>query len=193
MTQAYPLQWPAGQPRTKDRTDSTFKVGHSRAFEEMVDELARFGARNVVISTNIPLRRDGSPYRDGLTDLMDDPGVAVYFTKGKRQIAIGVDAYRRPWENCRALGLSVKAFRDIERYGAQQVLDQAFTGFMALSAPDQVSEATNLAWWMILGVHPDATEAEIRAAYKAKVREAGGTSVELNAARDSGLMARGAA
>jgi hypothetical protein len=193
MTQAYPLQWPHGQPRTKARSDSRFQVAHSQAFEEMMVELDRFGGRNVVVSTNIPLRRDGTPYRDGLTDLLDDPGVAVYFTKGKRQVAIGVDAYRRPWENCRALGLSIKAFRDIERYGAQQVLDQAFTGFTALPPPGGAGAASNHAWWLILGVQPDASPTEIRAAYKAKARAMGGTSVELNAARDTGLAARGAA
>lgn len=190
MTQAFPLHWPQGQPRTQRRTDSAFKVKASQAFSEMMDELQRFGATNIVVSSNIPTRLDGTPYRDGMTDLLPDPGVAIYFTKRKRQVAIGVDAYRRPWENIRALGLSIKAFRDIERYGAQQVLDQAFTGFTALPAPDKVSEPEKAAWWVILGLDGNlpASKADIEAAYKKKAREAGGASVELNAAKEAGLF-----
>lgn len=184
MTQAFPLQWPAGQPRTQRRTDSSFKVKPSQAYEEMMLELSRFGAVNIVVSTNIPLRKDGTPYRDGMTELFDNPGVAVYFTKRKRHIAIGVDAYRRPWENLRALGLSIKAFRDIERYGAQQVLDQAFTGFTALPPPSQKSDvkAEPSKWWDVLDVAPDAPLPVAEAAWKALCRSNGGGTVELNAA-----------
>lgn len=192
MTQAYPLQWPGGQPRTQRRTDSIFKVKASQAFDEMMLELSRFGASNVVVSTNIPLRQDGTPYRDGLTDLLADPGVAIYFMKRKQRIGIGVDAYRRPWENIRAIGLAVKAFRDIERHGAQQVLDQAFTGFTALPPPDQMSDisATPKNWWDVLGVAPDAPLPVAEAAWKALCRTNAGGTFELNAAIETARKAR---
>lgn len=127
MTQAYPLQWPRGRARTKNRAASAFKVTASKALDELYQGLSRFGASSVVVSTNIPTRFDGTPYRDGLTEPLEDPGVAVYFTKRKRAICLPCDTYRRPWENI------------------------------------------------------------VRAAYKAKAREAGGASVELNAAQDAGL------
>jgi hypothetical protein len=44
-------------------------------------------------------------------------------------------------------------------------------------------------WWVILGVAPDASAAQIHDAYKAKARAAGGASVELNMARDAGMRA----
>lgn len=190
MTQAFPLQWPAGQPRTKSRTDSAFKVTPSQAFDEMMDELHRFGVTNIVVSSNIPTRLDGTPYRDGLTDLLQDPGVAIYFTKKKRQIVIGVDSYRRPWENCRALGLSIKAFRDVERHGAHQVMDQAFSGFTALPSPEMAGHNSGpgqRAWWLVLGIEFDASPARIDAAYKKACRAAGGATLELNMAKDAGL------
>lgn len=189
MTQAYPLQWPDGRPRTKSRQDSAFKVKPAQSFDEMMRELDMFGAKNVVVSSNIPTRRDGTPYRDGLTELLDDPGVAVFFLKGKRQICLPCDTYRRAWENCRAIGKAVEALRAMERHGARQILDQAFEGFTALPAPDAAGDAPNAAWWVVLGVEPSASEAEIRAAYKERARSAGGASVELNAAKDAGLAA----
>jgi hypothetical protein len=188
MTGAFPLQWPHGQPRTKSRADSAFRVTHSVAYDKMMDELDRFGARSVVVSTNISLRRDGTPYRDGLTEVMDDPGVAVYFTRGKVQIALAVDCYRRPWENCHAIGKAIEAFRSLERSGAQQIMNQAFTGFMALPAPDAKE-----GWWSVLGVDRSASAEAIQAAYKAKARANHGDSaamVRINTARDEAVAER---
>lgn len=193
MTQAYPLQWPTGRARTKVRSSSAFKVTPRKAFDDLMDELGRFGVGSPVVSTNAPLRKDGTPYADALDDRLDDPGVAVYFTRKKRLVCLSCDTYALPYENMRAIGLSVKAMRDMDRWGAGQVLDQAFEGFTALPPPGATGEARGAEWWVILEVQPDATEAEIRAAYKAKARAMGGTSIELNAARDAGLMARGAA
>ena len=191
MTQAFPLQWPKGRPRTKKRSDSRFKVQHSQAYDEMMQELHRWGVSGIVVSCNIPIRRDGSPYRDGLTELLDDPGVAVYFQRKKQPAVIVCDTYRRPWENCRALGLAVKAMRDMDRHGATQVLDQMFEGFAALPPPDQMSEPSSAAWWFILDVAPNATADQIKQAYKDRAREKGGASRELNAAKVAGLAAVG--
>lgn len=190
MTQAFPLQWPRGRKRSKDRSASAFKVSPSRALDELYQELERFAAENVVVSTNIPTRLDGTPYRDGLTQAFEDPGVAVYFTKGKHAICMPCDTYRSPWENIRAIGLSVEAFRTMERHGAHQILDQAFEGFMALPPPGAGAEPAARDWWEVLGVKPNATTPEIRAAYKARARAAGGATTELNAARDAGLAAQ---
>jgi hypothetical protein len=79
----------------------------------------------------------------------------------------------------------------MERHGAHQVLDQAFEGFTALPAPGQGTEPADKAWWVILGVEPDAKNVAIRSAYKDRCREAGGASVELNAAKEAGLASSG--
>lgn len=193
MTQAYPLQWPQGRPRTAKRRPSAFKVTPRKAYDELCEELDRFGAKPYVISSNAPLRqRDGTPYADALSDKFEDPGVAVYFTRKKRPVCIVCDTYPTVYENIRALGLSVEAMRDMDRWGAGQVLDQAFEGFAALPPPGAMSEATDRAWWVILGVHANATEAEIRAAYKQRALYAGGATVDLNAAKEAGLRAAGA-
>jgi len=91
---------------------------------------------------------------------------------------------------CRAIGKAVEALRAMERHGAHQILDQAFSGFMALPAPGDAGSVAPDAWWVVLGVRPDASAEAISAAYKTRAREAGGASVELNAAKDAGLTAR---
>lgn len=189
MTQAFPLHWPKGRPKTDERVNSAFRIAPGKAFDEMKAEFDRFeSVSNVVISSNIPLRQDGTPYRDGLHELFQDPGVAVFFTRGGQGHAICCDTFRRPWENCRAIGLGIEGLRRMERHGAEQILDQIFRGFAALPPPGASSEPSS-AWWVVLGVSHDATEAEIKAAYKAKARAAGGTTRELNDARDAGLRA----
>lgn len=188
MTQAFPLRWPDGRPRTRGRRRSSFKITPRKAYYELNAELRRFKAGAPVVSSNAPLRKDGKgPYADALNDALADPGVAVYFTRKKRLVCLACDTYPTAYENMRALGLSVKSLRDMERWGAGQVLDQAFEGFTALPPPNDVSDAPNSAWWVVLGVDQNATEAEIRTAYKQKAREAGGASVELNAAKAAGL------
>lgn len=189
MTQAFPLQWPTGRRRTKQRKSSAFKVKPTQAFEEMMLELRRFNASNVVVSSNIPTRQDGTPYRDGLSERLREPGVAVYFSKRKRQVVLVCDTYVRPWENCRAIGKAVEAFRSMERHGADQILDQAFEGFTALPAPGDTSTEPGRAWWVVLGINQNATRVEIANAYRAQCRNAGGATLELNTAKEAGLDA----
>lgn len=189
MTQAYPLQWPAARPRSKARGESAFRVDPTRAFEEMAKELAMMDVKGVVVSSNIPLRMDGTPYRDGLREKMADPGIAVYFTRKGRAICFACDTYSRPWENCRAIAKAIESIRAMERHGAMQIVDQMFEGFTALPAPGADAGTGSRAWWVILGVTSGATAAEINAAYKAAVRRDRGASVELNAAKEAGLAA----
>ncbi|WP_299671760.1 hypothetical protein [uncultured Roseobacter sp.] len=171
MTQAYPLQWPTGRPRTKTRVKSKFRVKPATAYSEMMSELSRFDVQNVVVSSNIPLRRDGTPYRDGLTDPLEDPGVCVFFIRKKRQVSIPCDTFKYPWENIRAIGTAVECFRTMERMGATQVLDQAFEGFTALPPPDAEFESDE-AWWTVLGVSTAADMVEVKKAFKQRYEDA---------------------
>jgi len=184
MTQAFPLHWPDGWPRTdaSRRKDGPFKVPPTQAREEMMIELQRLGARDIVVSTDQPLNRDGSVSmaRRSITD----PGVAVYFKRKGLDLVLACDQYAMLHDNMRAIGKTAEAMRGIERWGASDLLDRAFTGFVSLPAPEQ--------WWQVLGVSREATRAEIDAAYRRLARDAhpdhGGTDADmarLNAARDA--------
>lgn len=152
--QPYPLEWPIGKPRTGQyqRKHSRFKdLAFGKARDDAFRSLKNFSARDVVLSTNVPLRLDGIPYSGWRQP--DDPGVAIYFSlqgahlqDPRRYYAIACDAYRKVEENMRALVHTLEAMRTIERHGSSQLLEQAMSGFAALPPPSDPG-----AWWAVLG------------------------------------------
>jgi hypothetical protein len=101
---------------------------------------------------------------------------------------LACDQYEQIHENIRAIGKTIEALRGIERWGASDMLDRAFTGFEALPAPK--------VWWEVLGLTgPSATRSEIAIAYRRASNEAhpdkpGGSHDKMaavNAARDEAL------
>lgn len=133
----FPLEWPVGWRRTEPhkRRRAAFQVGDDQAGLEMMHELELLGARQIVVSSNVQVRRDGLPYAGEARRTIADPGVAVFFHhKGKPQV-IAIDQYDRPKDNIRAIGLTVAAMRTIKRHGSAEVLDRTFSGFSLPPAP----------------------------------------------------------
>lgn len=157
----YPLYWPEGQPRTKYRRGAAFKVEFVQGRDEMLHSLDLLGAKNVIVSTNIPIRSDGLP-RGGIEPT--DPGVAVYFDRRVNNelvaFVIACDAFSKVRWNIRAVGGTVDALRAIQRYGATSMLEQAFRGFAALPEANRSKP-----WWEVLGVSQSAEPSAIRRAY----------------------------
>lgn len=144
MSQAYPLHWPTGWPRTEPvkREQSKFNTTVPRALDFVTDEVRRLGGKNLVISSNCTL---GS-YRP------DDPGVAVFFAYQGINAAIPCDRWRKVEDNLHAIAKTIEAMRGIERWGAKHMLKAAFTGFAALPAPGKASAR---GWREVLGVAAD--------------------------------------
>lgn len=131
---AFPLQWPEGWTRTEpqDRERSRYAISFDRARWELVHELELMGATGIVLSTNIPTRRDGYPYARAKEPR--DPGVACYWDiDGKPQV-MACDCWQTVRDNLRAIGLSVAALRALQRAGATQITERAFGGFERLPA-----------------------------------------------------------
>lgn len=209
---AYPLCWPHGWRRTPahKRTRARF-VGKKSSYPEggswrpaqsltieqgitrLLDELERMGIQRstVVISSDLRLRNDGLPYSSQATAKLDQ-GVAVYWRDGKQTRAMAIDRYDRIADNLGAIAATVEAMRAIERHGGAEILDRAFTGFLALPNPARDELPHN-----VLGVSETANEAEIRYAYNRLAAQhhpdkAGGSSTQMariNAARDAMLEA----
>lgn len=197
---AHPLYWPEGWRRVKHRQPSRYNVSFANARDAMTRELRLLGAQDIVVSTNVPLRHDGLPY--ARSSAPADPGVAVYWTTRKHgQRVIACDAWRTVRENLRAVGLAIESLRLLERTGASEILDRAFTGFAALPAQGE-SEPD---WWLgELGL--DRSELTQHAlvhrvriimdAYRRLARQrhpdCGGSDAEmvrLNKARDAAMQA----
>lgn len=167
---AFPLQWPAGRPRTNERTENTAfrKPGFARqrhsvweGCTSIIGELRKLDADQLVISTNLRVRLDGLPFMDQRPPA--DPGVAVYFLRAGQNVCFACDKWTRVEDNLWAIFLTLEALRGVDRWGAANIA-ASFTGYLALPAPAEER------WWEILGVSKDATAAEIKAAYRAKAK-----------------------
>lgn len=164
MTEAYPLHWPAGWPRTTRRSEARFDVTPDRARRDLLLQVERLGARYPVISTNIKLRRDGIPYADEMRRKIEDPGVAVYFERHGKQMVFACDKWTQVHHNIRAVTKTIDALRGIERWGASSMLERSLSAFEALPAPKTP--------WDILRVPPGSSVDAIKAAFRKRAQVA---------------------
>lgn len=194
-TEAYPLAWPPGRKRTDSwrRERAKFDVTFARARDNIIAEVTRLAGRypdpQIVISTNIALRRDGLPLAGQRQP--DDPGVAVYFLYKKRQMSFACDRWQKIEHNMQAIAKTIEALRGIARWGTGDMLEAAFTGFAAIPAP--TGSAGPKHWRDVLG-NTVTTVAQVNDVYRRLARahhpDLGGDPTkmaELNMARDQAL------
>lgn len=181
---AYPLNWPPGRPRSNGTEKAAFKTTLGAAVNDVRREVRMLGGVDLVISTNIELRKDGFPRADRAAPR--DTGVAVYFKLKKRPMSFACDRWWYVQDNMRAIAKTIEALRGIERWGSGSMVEQAFTGFAALPAPEQP--------FQVLGVGANASREEVERAYRLLASEhhpdRGGDEQEMariNRARDAML------
>lgn len=190
IAERYPLAWPEGWKRTKSPERSRFeRRSVADASKEVLEEVRRLGGSHPVISSNMPLRRDGLPRTDRREPV--DCGVAVYFMLAKTQRVIACDSWWSVDENLHAIAMSLSAMRGLQRWGAGAILERALHAFDALPSPPQ--------WWDILGIDADASVEVIRARRVALAKlyhpDSGkqpdhARMAEINAAADRGIEQR---
>lgn len=173
--EAYPLSWPAGRKRTEkyQRERSSFGVSFSRARDNVTKEIVRMVGRygpdpQIIISTNVALRRDGLPLANQREP--EDPGVAVYFLRKKRQMSFACDRWDKVQDNMQAIVKTIDALRGIERWGSGDMLEAAFTGFTALPAPG--SGSTSGPWFQVFNIPAHAATDDVKAVYLRQRSEA---------------------
>lgn len=150
VTQAYPLQWPAGWIREAEPITSRFgtngpygkKPTIMGATEKIIYEMQLFGGQDLIVSTNLKYKQNGLPYANQKEP--QDKGVAVYFNYDGGQKVIACDSFNKIGCNLWAIAKTIEAMRGIDRWGCSQIMAKAFTGFVALP------EARKLEWWEIL-------------------------------------------
>lgn len=190
MIQNYPLSWPPGFPRSKQREWSRFKTGFNAARDNVEGSLRRFATdsgkvvSNLIISSNQTM---GGPDPQ-------DTGVAVWFMWDGMQVCIPVDRYSQVAHNLQAIYHIMEARRVELRHGTLALIRATFTGFQALPAPE------GKGWRDILGLGslPMVNQDQVEKAYRTLAAkhhpDKGGSTdamSELNHARDIALKELG--
>lgn len=165
MIDAYPLQWPIGRKRTSryNRKADPFKMPGGKIRADLAKELHMMGSDDFVISSNLMVRLDGLPFSNQKTP--EDPGIALYFNRKGVNICISCDQYASVDANIRAIGKTVEAIRGIERWGTEEMMDAAFSGFKALPSGPGTIAYPSQTWWEILQVAPNTRKEGIKAAF----------------------------
>lgn len=165
---AFPLTWPDGWERTSSPSDSRYQViVVDRVRQDVLHSLRQMNVfrKDIVISTNLPLRRDGEPYGDARCQ--GSTGVAVYWMRKTKPQVMACDRWKKVGENLRAIWQALEALRSLERCGASQVIERAFMGFAALPAANRSKP-----WREVLGFPLDAfvTPGHVTEAYRELAR-----------------------
>jgi len=183
--QSYPLHWPPGFPRSKNREKGQFKTDYDTALKNVVRSLKLFAQdsgreiADAVLSSNMSL----------LERMPDDPGVAIWFTWDRMTVCIPVDHYTTPAANLQAVHHIIEARRTELRHGTLALVRASFSGFKALPSPKGEH------WSEVLQVPKNATRDQIESGYRrlAKYRhpDQPGGSVDamarLNSARETAI------
>jgi hypothetical protein len=183
---AYPLKWPGGWPREKNKMKSQFKTTLAQALKNVRWSLELFGKDSkkpiseIVISSNVSLGSENPK----------DNGVAVWFTWEDKQLCIAVDRYEKVQDNLQAIHLVIESRRTELRHGGLHLLRQAFQGFKAL--PERAGGKN---CWDVLGIEQTKDVASIKGRYRALCLvvhpDHGGTQAQLDevmTARDEALQ-----
>jgi hypothetical protein len=181
---AYPLHWPPGFPRAKQREKGAFKTTLAGALGNVQDSLRKFAADSgkkldgVVMSSNVTLG----------VQRPEDPGVAVWFTWDGMGVCIAVDRYLAVESNLQAIHHIIEARRVELRHGTLALVRATFAGFLALPAPKSAH------WSEVLRVPKDARREDVKSAYRRLASthhpDKGGDAnkmAELNAAFETAL------
>jgi hypothetical protein len=129
------------------RQTARFDTGLSVSAESIHSQLERMKGRNIVITSDLPVRRDGLPYSTASEPA--DPGVAVWWVdKTGAERVMACDRWRKVRDNMRAIDASIDALRGLDRWGASEAVKRALSGFAALPPP---SGDAPRGWREILG------------------------------------------
>lgn len=138
----YPLQWPAGWPRTVSysRERGRFSCTLAAALSNLQKQVELMGGKGLVLSSNCTLG-DLKP---------KESGVVAYFTHDGLNIAIPCDRWQTVEANVQAIALTIQAMRGMERWGAKHMIKAMFTGFKAL--PESTGKRK---WCAVFGCGPN--------------------------------------
>lgn len=185
MTQAYPLHWPFGFPRTQYRGTSRFRTGFDGAAANVMKSLRLFAnesgkdIQNLIVSSNMTM----------MIQNPRDPGIAVYFRWDNIDCCIAVDKYSSVEWNLQAVHHIIEAERVKLRHGGLNIVRAGFRGFASLPPPKGADGQLAKPWWAELGFQETPSLADAETRYRDLVKTAhpdrGGDAAKFNAITDA--------
>ena len=141
-------------------SNARFATTFVQARDRLMSQLRLMGAKNVVVSSWLPLRNDGLPYAESARRRIEDPGVAVYFQWKGRPMVMARDVFSNVHDNLRSIGLAVEHLRGMERHGGAHMMERSFEGFAQLAAPGSFDP------WAVLGLKRGTSRNDIEAKFR---------------------------
>lgn len=182
------LDWPTDFERTpmgkRESYPHGFRVSRSDAFDNILAELRKLGARNVQLDTGAE-HQQRNPNKPYANSEFDDPSVVVRFERDGQQYAIPCDRWDNPRDNGQAIARYIDAKRAIERYGVSTIESEFSTQALPSGEEDEdvVVAGAGRSAHEILGVSENAPEATVRGAYRELLKKRhpdhGGSTAEF--------------
>lgn len=173
------VQWPTGFERTSEREREPyphgFRVDRRQAFENILEELKMLDAEEVRIDSGAT-QKTMNPNLLSQESKPDDPSVVVYFAKDGQDFAVPCDKWDNVRDNAQAIAKYLNAKRALDRYGVKTVESEFTTQKLPPGEDHETEESEDEEFadrppHKVLGVAPEAADAEIKAAARALKKE----------------------
>ena len=167
------IDWPPEFERTpsEDREPYSggFQVTRSTAFQNILDELARWdGVTDVQLDSGAEHQKR-NPNKPYARSSFDDPGVVVRFNKDDEDMAAACDRWDNPRDNAQDLYHYLNETRKQKLRGT--VTAESEYEKLRLPSGDEDVEAADPPPYAVLGVDRDASEEEIEKAFRERAKE----------------------
>ncbi len=167
------LDWPAAFDRTlpEDRQPcpNGFRVSRAAAFQNVLDELRRWGGVTDVQLDTGAEHQKRNPNKPYARASFDDPGVVVRFQKDSEDMAAACDRWDNPRDNAQDLYHYLHETRMQEQRGT--VTGESEYAKLRLPSGDGDAVVGEPPAHAVLGVEPDASRNEILDAFRERVKE----------------------
>ena len=160
------LNWPSEIEKTVMLATKQARYSSDRTLKQAVDILANevrlFGGQDLRITSDLELTKSGLPNQSKRPKYK---GVAVYFKWQGIDRCICCDAWKRVADNIYGIYRSIYGMRQAELAGVKDILKSYFDAHKAIPQ-NATSSSQNPTWWEILDVKQNASEIEIRNAFR---------------------------
>jgi hypothetical protein len=171
------VEWPSGFERTPERDRSpnrSFEVSLHDAIQDLAAEMDRLDADNWRLSTALDHQSQNPNHPYANQPRPDDPGVALRWTMDGGQYAVACDSYTRVRDNLRTIGLYIREKRKMETRPVETGQSE-FANARLPPADEEdvvVAGAGGEPAHEILEIDPDADTHIVKAAFRAKAKDA---------------------